>query len=262
VDHWPGAVRDAKLSEMVRFAQSIATSAIVAAGSDCGRRVPLSCQAAVKRVDHRRSRSTRQLRLASVTVSVPPACSPWDSQTYGSLPAPGSGRPRSPTGCWPCSRPYPRFSTKTPGRCRQSGRTRGRPVDDRVVRSGVGPFVVRNRDDRGGGNPLPMLGRASSSLVEAWPTWTRALHPAVVCAPGLPQAPETVVSGDACVPRHVLTQQCLHLVDVCWPPLKMTTSVNGQVAVPAGGQVKVPAPRVDQGRFVVVVPFVRASRMR
>jgi hypothetical protein len=38
--------------------------------------------------------------------------------------------------------------------------------------------------------------------------------------------------------------------------------VNGQVAVPAGGQLKVPTPRVDQGRFVVVVAFVRASRMR
>ena len=38
--------------------------------------------------------------------------------------------------------------------------------------------------------------------------------------------------------------------------------VNGQVAVPAGGQLKVPTPRVDQGRFVAVAPFVRASRMR
>ena len=39
-------------------------------------------------------------------------------------------------------------------------------------------------------------------------------------------------------------------------------AVNGQVVVPAGGQLKVPTPRVDQRRFVAVPPFVRASRMR
>ena len=41
-----------------------------------------------------------------------------------------------------------------------------------------------------------------------------------------------------------------------------SSSVNGQVVVPAGGQLKVPTPRVDQRRFVAVPPFVRASRMR
>ena len=38
--------------------------------------------------------------------------------------------------------------------------------------------------------------------------------------------------------------------------------VNGQVFVPAGGQVKVPAPRVDQVLFRVVPPLALASRMR
>jgi hypothetical protein len=41
-----------------------------------------------------------------------------------------------------------------------------------------------------------------------------------------------------------------------------TWRVNGQVAVPAGGQVKVPTPRVDQVLFRVVPPLARASRMR
>jgi uncharacterized protein YbjT (DUF2867 family) len=40
-------------------------------------------------------------------------------------------------------------------------------------------------------------------------------------------------------------------------------AVNGQVVVPAGGQVKVPTPRVDQRRFVAAPPpLARASRMR
>jgi hypothetical protein len=52
---------------------------------------------------------------------------------------------------------------------------------------------------------------------------------------------------------NVATDECAATLDAI---------VNGQVAVPAGGQLKVPTPRVDQGRFVVVVPFVRASRMR
>jgi hypothetical protein len=39
-------------------------------------------------------------------------------------------------------------------------------------------------------------------------------------------------------------------------------SVNGQVTVPAGGQLKVPIPRVDQVFFRVVPPLARASRMR
>ncbi len=43
---------------------------------------------------------------------------------------------------------------------------------------------------------------------------------------------------------------------------RSTVRVNGQVVVPAGGQLKVPTPRVDQRRFVAVAPFVRASRMR
>ena len=40
------------------------------------------------------------------------------------------------------------------------------------------------------------------------------------------------------------------------------TSVNGQVAVPADGQLKVPTPRVDQVLVRVVPPLARASRMR
>jgi hypothetical protein len=40
------------------------------------------------------------------------------------------------------------------------------------------------------------------------------------------------------------------------------TNVNGQVAVPAGGQLKVPTPRVDQGLIAGVPPRARASRMR
>jgi hypothetical protein len=39
-------------------------------------------------------------------------------------------------------------------------------------------------------------------------------------------------------------------------------NVNGQVFVPAGGQVKVPTPRVDQVLFRVVPPLALASRMR
>ena len=38
--------------------------------------------------------------------------------------------------------------------------------------------------------------------------------------------------------------------------------VNGQVFVPAGGQVKVSSPRVDQVLFRVVPPLALASRMR
>ena len=38
--------------------------------------------------------------------------------------------------------------------------------------------------------------------------------------------------------------------------------VNGQVFVSAGGQVKVPASRVDQVLFTVVPPLARAWRMR
>ena len=38
--------------------------------------------------------------------------------------------------------------------------------------------------------------------------------------------------------------------------------VNGQVFVPAGGQVKVSTPRVDQVLFRVVPPLALASRMR
>ena len=41
-----------------------------------------------------------------------------------------------------------------------------------------------------------------------------------------------------------------------------SVAVNGQVAVPAGGQLKVPTPRVDQVLFRVVPPLARASRMR
>jgi hypothetical protein len=40
------------------------------------------------------------------------------------------------------------------------------------------------------------------------------------------------------------------------------TFVNGQVAVPAGGRVKVPTPRVDQVLFRVVPFLALASRMR
>ncbi len=38
--------------------------------------------------------------------------------------------------------------------------------------------------------------------------------------------------------------------------------VNGQVAVPGGGQLKVPTPRVDHLSFRAVPPRARASRMR
>ena len=38
--------------------------------------------------------------------------------------------------------------------------------------------------------------------------------------------------------------------------------VNGQVAVPAGGQVKVPTPRVDQVLFRVIPFLALASRIR
>ena len=38
--------------------------------------------------------------------------------------------------------------------------------------------------------------------------------------------------------------------------------VNGQVAVPGGGQLKVPTPRVDQVLFKVVPFLALASRMR
>ena len=41
-----------------------------------------------------------------------------------------------------------------------------------------------------------------------------------------------------------------------------TPAVNGQVVVPAGGQVKVPTPRVDQVLFRVVPFLALASRMR
>jgi hypothetical protein len=44
--------------------------------------------------------------------------------------------------------------------------------------------------------------------------------------------------------------------------LSAIVGVNGQVAVPAGGQLKVPTPRVDHFLFRVVPPFVRASRIR
>jgi hypothetical protein len=39
-------------------------------------------------------------------------------------------------------------------------------------------------------------------------------------------------------------------------------TVNGQVTVPAGGQLKVPTPRVDHFLFRVVPPRARAWRMR
>ena len=39
-------------------------------------------------------------------------------------------------------------------------------------------------------------------------------------------------------------------------------SVNGQVAVPGGGRLKVPTPRVDQVLFRVVPFLALASRMR
>jgi hypothetical protein len=53
------------------------------------------------------------------------------------------------------------------------------------------------------------------------------------------------------------------------PPFALTTNggsldghVNGQVAVPGGGQVKVPTPRVDQVLFKAVPPLALAWRMR
>jgi hypothetical protein len=44
--------------------------------------------------------------------------------------------------------------------------------------------------------------------------------------------------------------------------LSQSESVNGQVAVPGGGQLKVPTPRVDHFLFSTFPPRSRASRMR
>jgi hypothetical protein len=53
------------------------------------------------------------------------------------------------------------------------------------------------------------------------------------------------------------------LVDLELPPRERSGKlVDGQVAVPGGGQVKVPAPRVDQVLFRVVPFLALASRMR
>src|SRR5260370_16165510 len=46
------------------------------------------------------------------------------------------------------------------------------------------------------------------------------------------------------------------------PPRPNWAVVNGQVAVPAGGQLKVPTPRVDHLSFRAVPPRARAWRMR
>jgi hypothetical protein len=46
------------------------------------------------------------------------------------------------------------------------------------------------------------------------------------------------------------------------PVIAGCAAVNGQVFVPAGGQVKVPTPRVDQVLFKVVPFLALASRMR
>src|SRR5262249_29159655 len=43
---------------------------------------------------------------------------------------------------------------------------------------------------------------------------------------------------------------------------RIPPDVNGQVAVPVGGQLKVPTPRVDHRLFRRVPPRARASRMR
>ncbi len=50
----------------------------------------------------------------------------------------------------------------------------------------------------------------------------------------------------------------------CWrkQPGIIPRPVNGQVAVPGGGQLKVPTPRVDQVLFKVVPFLALASRMR
>ncbi len=45
-------------------------------------------------------------------------------------------------------------------------------------------------------------------------------------------------------------------------PARGASFVNGQVAVPAGGQLKVPTPRVDHLSFRAVPPRARAWRMR
>jgi len=47
-----------------------------------------------------------------------------------------------------------------------------------------------------------------------------------------------------------------------WERTIIAETVNGQVFVPAGGQVKVPTPRVDQVLFKVVPFLALASRMR
>jgi hypothetical protein len=51
--------------------------------------------------------------------------------------------------------------------------------------------------------------------------------------------------------------------DAAWLHTRIVAeAVNGQVAVPGGGQLKVPTPRVDQVLFRVVPPLARAWRMR
>ncbi len=52
----------------------------------------------------------------------------------------------------------------------------------------------------------------------------------------------------------------IYIPDV--PGQRQGPNVNGQVAVPGGGQLKVPTPRVDHFLFRAVPPRARASRMR
>ena len=75
----------------------------------------------------------------------------------------------------------------------------------------------------------------------------------------VPRAGRLVTMCDACEPYRIVgpSGEVVESVSVFLRDL-----VNGQVFVPAGGQVKVPAPRVDQVLFKVVPPLARASRMR
>jgi hypothetical protein len=51
-------------------------------------------------------------------------------------------------------------------------------------------------------------------------------------------------------------------LEIPWPQTSRAPIVNGQVAVPAGGQLKVPTPRVDQVLFRLVPPLALAWRIR
>lgn len=107
-----------------------------------------------------------------------------------------------------------------------------------------------------------MLRRSSGQ--RACSTWRRLVQrrdglarvpsqPVPVCGALLAH---TVSSG---TPGRQFISPCPTRID---PGLSTAEGVNGQVFVPAGGQVKVPTPRVDQVLFRVVPFLALASRMR